>query len=104
MGIYKFIFLCIYIPLFNGEKIYIPDIDGTRGLSNNWIVPKRSLCPNSPWHHHGSSVNNNHPNFGICSSNNCILETTTYPVKDVNVVYAEIYLMMVHIVRYLPHQ
>ena len=83
-----FIFFNSYI---NGEKIYIPDIDGNIGLSTSWIVRKKSNCPNSPWNHHGSSVNNKFPYFGVCSSKNCTLETTTYPVKDVNVVYAEIY-------------
>ena len=91
MEIYKSIFLCIYIPLFNGEKIYIPDIDGATGLSYNWIVPKKSQCANSPWNYHRPSVNNRHPYYGVCSSNNCILETTTYLIKDVNVVYAEIH-------------
>ena len=62
-------------------------------MSNNWEVPRKSNCTNSPWNHHGSSVKNRFPYFGVCSSNNCILETTTYPVKDVNVVYAEIYFV-----------
>ena len=83
-----FIFFNSYI---NGEKIYIPDNYGIIGLSNNWRVPIKTKCTNSPWNHHGPSVKNRFPYFGVCSSNNCILETTTYPVKDVNVVYAEIY-------------
>ena len=82
---FLFFNLCI-----NGEKTLVPDADNNIGLSTNWIVPQKSRCTNSAWNHHGSSVNNKFPFFGVCSSSDCLLETTTYVVKNVEVIYAEI--------------
>ena len=77
----------------NGQKTYIHDIDDVIGLSNDWIVLKKSTCTNSPWNHHTPSVNNKYAYFGVCSSNSCKLQTTTYIIKDVQVVYADIYFV-----------
>ena len=92
---FRFFVLCLisFISYINGQKTYIPDEDGVKGVSNSWIVPGKSKCSNSPWNFHGPSINNEFPYFGVCSSNNCLLQTASYTVKNVGVVYAEIYFV-----------
>ena len=81
------IFLTSYIY---GQKKYIPDSDGVKGLSNNWHVPNKGNCIKPAWNHFSISPLNPKQNWGVCFSSNCLLESTSYSIKNVKSVYAEI--------------
>ena len=76
----------------HGQKEYISDLygDGVEELSPNWQVPKKASCIRTAWNHFPSSPSNLNPYWGVCSSSNCILESTSYSIKNVKSVYAEI--------------
>ena len=93
MGLFRTLVLCLLFltSYIYGQKEYIPDLDGFIGLSNNWQVPNIGSCIKSQWKHIGANpLFLNPPYWGVCFSSNCILESTSYSIKNVKSVYAEI--------------
>ena len=92
MGLFRTLVLCLLFltSYIYGQKEYIPDSDGIIGLSSNWQVPKKRDCIKSAWNHIGVTPSNKDPFWGVCFSSNCILESSSYSIKNVKSVYAEI--------------
>ena len=96
-----FLFSLFLNSCIHGQKKYISDLYGvgpTQKLSNKWQIPKKGDCIKSPWNHIPPSRQNPNPHWGVCFSSNCLLESTSYSIKNVKSVYAEI----LYISRYCP--
>ena len=76
--------------LIQGQKVYIPDQNGIKGLSNSWLYPNKQSCIRSIWNYNTINPQNDHPFFSVCQSSNCLLETTSYSVTKIDSVFAEI--------------
>ena len=89
---FRILVLCLLFlkSSIHGQKVYIPDSNGSIGLSTNWQVPKKRDCIRSAWNHIYPSPQNPNSYWGVCCSSNCILESTSYSIKNVKFVYAEI--------------
>ena len=93
MGLYRILVFCLLFlttSYIYGQKEYISDLDGVIGLSSNWHVPKKGDCIRSAWNHFPPSPQNLNRYWGVCFSSNCLLESTSYSIKNVKSVYAEI--------------
>jgi len=69
------------------DKVYIPDEENVIGISSKWYNPK--ACYGPAWSGQTDVVTNIFY-WAVCFSVNCLLETTTYKIKSVNTVFADI--------------